>query len=367
MNQQAAILRANEGGVTFSGGEPLQQAEFVAEVIDLLDDVHVLLDTSGYGQEQDFRCLVDQSDLIYFDLKLIDSAAHRRYTGCDNTLILSNLHILDEIGKPFVVRVPLVPGITDTNQNLADIAQTLLGMHGLQRVDLLPYNKAAGSKYEYTGMQFKPDYDEFERAKPQHGDLRAGRYQGGCRMNDRLTAMKERVRAGEHRSLRQDAPIDVLAECESGQLSWCRRVACLVRRQCEAELVIIAPDERIVFTRTIPAVPPIYSEKQWTQLTAGRTLHELGPVSNICADWNLLLSQGLLGRKEVALTTRLRQVANPNSLEFIDSAVETIDALLGLADRYAHGARELGRGILQIFSSRYRLTLPAPSMKPCSQ
>ena len=80
-------------------------------------------------------------------------------------------------------------------------------------------------------------------------------------MNDRLTAMKERVRAGEHRSLRQDAPIDVLTECESEQLSWSRRVARLVRRQCEAEHVIIAPDERIVFTRTIPTVPPIYSPR----------------------------------------------------------------------------------------------------------
>src|SRR4030066_1609895 len=67
LNQQIDILRANEGGLTFSGGEPLLQADFVAEVIDLLDDVHVLLDTSGYGQEQDFRSLVDRSDLGFFD------------------------------------------------------------------------------------------------------------------------------------------------------------------------------------------------------------------------------------------------------------------------------------------------------------
>ena len=111
-------------------------------------------------------------------------------------------------------------------------------------------------------------------------------------MNERLTSMKDRVRAGEHRSLRQAAPIEVLAECETGQLSWPRRVARLVRRQCEAEQVIIEPDERIVFTRTLPCVPPIYSPEEWAQLTAGRTLHELGPVSNICADWNLLLVAG---------------------------------------------------------------------------
>jgi pyruvate formate lyase activating enzyme len=160
LNQQVYILRANEGGITFSGGEPLLQADFVAEVIDLLDDVHVLLDTSGYGQEQDFRRLVNRSDLVFFDLKLIDGIAHQHYTGCDNNLILRNLHLLNEMGKPFVARVPLVPGVTDTNQNLAGIVQALRGLSGLLRVDLLPYNKAAGSKYRYAGMEFRPDYDE---------------------------------------------------------------------------------------------------------------------------------------------------------------------------------------------------------------
>jgi pyruvate formate lyase activating enzyme len=160
LNQQVDILRANEGGITFSGGEPLLQADFVSEVIDLLDDVHVLLDTSGYGQEQDFRRLVDRSDLVFFDLKLIDGIAHQHFTGCDNGLILSNLQIINEMGKPFVVRIPLVPGVTDTNQNLASIIQILPELSGLLRVDLLPYNKAAGSKYQYAGMEFKPDYDE---------------------------------------------------------------------------------------------------------------------------------------------------------------------------------------------------------------
>ena len=160
LNQQVDILRANEGGITFSGGEPLLQVDFVIEVIDRLDDVHILLDTSGYGQEQDFRRLVDRSNLVFFDLKLIDSIEHQHYTGCDNALILKNLHNLDEMGKPFVVRVPLVPGVTDTNQNLTRIVQTLRGLSSLLRVDLLPYNKAAGSKYQYTGMEFKPDYDE---------------------------------------------------------------------------------------------------------------------------------------------------------------------------------------------------------------
>ena len=160
LNEQADILRANEGGITFSGGEPLLQADFVAEVIDLLEDVHILLDTSGYGDPQDFRSLVERSDLIYFDLKLIDRAAHRHYTGCDNEMILNNLKILSASGKPFVIRVPLVPGVTDTDENLAAIARDGARIARLVIRGSAALQQAAGSKYEYAGMEFKPDYDE---------------------------------------------------------------------------------------------------------------------------------------------------------------------------------------------------------------
>jgi pyruvate formate lyase activating enzyme len=68
--------------------------------------------------------------------------------------------LLSGSGKPFVIRVPLVPGVTDTDENLAAIAGTVGGLPGLVEVNLLPYNRAAGSKYEYAGMEFKPDYDE---------------------------------------------------------------------------------------------------------------------------------------------------------------------------------------------------------------
>ncbi len=147
LNQQASILQTNEGGITFSGGEPLFQAEFVAEVIDALADLHVLLDTCGYGTQADFLMLLARSDLVFYDLKLIDREQHLRYTGCDNDLILHNLHLLSGSGKPFVIRVPLVPGVTDTDENLAAIAETVGGLPGLVEVNLLPYNRAAGSKY----------------------------------------------------------------------------------------------------------------------------------------------------------------------------------------------------------------------------
>jgi pyruvate formate lyase activating enzyme len=160
LNQQAALLRANEGGITFSGGEPLFQAEFVGEVIDRLDDLHVVLDTCGHAPQPDFLLVLARSDLVFYDLKLVDRQAHLHYTGVDNDLILANLDLLGQSGKAFIVRVPLVPGVTDTDENLAGIAQAVENMPGLVEVDLLPYNRAAGSKYRYAGMEFKPDYDE---------------------------------------------------------------------------------------------------------------------------------------------------------------------------------------------------------------
>ncbi len=158
--QNAEILQANEGGITFSGGEPLFQAQFVAEVIDLLPGVHVLLDTCGYGGEAEFRQLVARCDLVFFDLKLMDPENHKRYTTGDNSIILRNLKVLAASGKPFVIRVPLVPGITDSDENLSAIARTVRGLPGLKYVELLPYNRAAGAKYKAAGMDFSPGFDE---------------------------------------------------------------------------------------------------------------------------------------------------------------------------------------------------------------
>lgn len=160
LNSQADLLRAAEGGVTFSGGEPLAQAAFLAEVIDHMSDLHVLLDTSGHAAEGDIRMVASRSDLVYFDLKLIDTVEHRRHTGDGNEGILRNLRALSTMKVPFVVRVPLIPGVTDTEENLTGIARTVKGLSGLQRVDLLPYNHAAGAKYAACGMTYQPTFEE---------------------------------------------------------------------------------------------------------------------------------------------------------------------------------------------------------------
>ena len=160
LKRQSTIFNLNEGGVTFSGGEPLMQADFVAEVIDQLEGVHILLDTSGQGSTTSFRRLLDRVDLVYFDLKLINTEIHKRFTGQDNKLILQNLSLMSQSGVPFVIRVPLIPSITDTPENLRAIANTVRDIPGLLGVELLPYNKSAGAKYHAAGMIWMPDYNE---------------------------------------------------------------------------------------------------------------------------------------------------------------------------------------------------------------
>ena len=160
LNPLAPVLNSSGGGVTFSGGEPLLQASFIIEVAGLLEIEHILLDTSGYGKLDDFARLLQCVDLVYFDLKLVDASLFRRYTSGNISLVLKNLEYLKSTGKPFVIRVPLVPGVTDTDENLSAIAGVVRGSPGLVSVDLLPYNILAGAKYPAAGLEFIPGFDE---------------------------------------------------------------------------------------------------------------------------------------------------------------------------------------------------------------
>ena len=163
-------------------------------------------------------------------------------------------------------------------------------------------------------------------------------FQSKFALEPRLVEMKQALQKGFYRQYRTSPMVDLLVECDAGQLSWPRRAARLTRRMCEAQKVVIQPGEKIVFTRTIATIPPVYSESQRRALTAGCELHELGPISNICADWEMVLSQGLLNRRKTALMARQRTKEDPQAVEFLDCAIETIDAVLDLACRYAEEA-----------------------------
>lgn len=159
------LLNEAGGGVTFSGGEPLAQPDFLCECLDLLKgETHRAVQTSGYGPAEVFRRVLERSDFFLYDLKLLDPVTHQRYTGADNTPILCNFRTLCGSGKPFVARIPLIPGVTDTESNLT-AAAGFLRENGVRSVELLPYNPFAGSKYASVGRRYQPGFDE--RALPR--------------------------------------------------------------------------------------------------------------------------------------------------------------------------------------------------------
>jgi pyruvate formate lyase activating enzyme len=165
IGSQADLLRDMKGGVTFSGGEPLMQADFLHAVLDRLSNIHILLDTCGHAQPDVFASVVKRCSMVYYDLKLMDRNAHIQYCGVPNDLILENFNQLDELGVPYVVRVPLAPGLTDTWDNLATIAEACRNQKSLPEIDLLPYNKMAGGKYKSAGRDFVPTWPEQQPVK----------------------------------------------------------------------------------------------------------------------------------------------------------------------------------------------------------
>lgn len=164
--RQADFLR-ERGGVTFSGGEPMMQPEFVLAVSRLVRPLHLAIETCGHAAPNVYRKVIAAMDYVHQDVKLMDGDQHRRFTGQDNALILENVRwLLAEGGRPVVIRVPLIPGVTDTRGNLAAIAALCAGSRWLRRVELLPYNFAAGAKYRLLGRDYHPPFDESAPCRP---------------------------------------------------------------------------------------------------------------------------------------------------------------------------------------------------------
>lgn len=151
LRDNAAYCRASGGGITLSGGEPLMQAEFVGALAELLRDNHLAIQTSGYARPETFRRVAEQMDYVMLDLKLADRELHKQYTGVYNDVILENLAYLKDSGKAFVIRTPLIPGITDTSENLGAIEKIIDGAPW----EKLEYNAMAGAKYPMLGMRYE--------------------------------------------------------------------------------------------------------------------------------------------------------------------------------------------------------------------
>ncbi len=154
------IILNKGGGVTFSGGEPFMQKDFLLECLALLKgELHTAIQTCGYTDADTFKRAMELADYFLYDIKLVDSELHKRYTGVPNERIQANFKALAESGKDFVVRVPLIPGVIDTEENITAIAR-LISSYGITYAELLPYNKMAGGKYKLAMREYKPDFDD---------------------------------------------------------------------------------------------------------------------------------------------------------------------------------------------------------------
>jgi pyruvate formate lyase activating enzyme len=145
------------GGVTFSGGEPLLQHDFLNTLlIECKErDIHTIVQTCGFASYEIIDRVRDKVDLFLYDIKIMDDRKHVKYTGASNVRILENLKKLAENGSSIVVSFPIIPGISDDEKNVTRIAQFIQPLPNIKQVNLLPYHRAGIEKYKNLGKPYR--------------------------------------------------------------------------------------------------------------------------------------------------------------------------------------------------------------------
>ena len=171
--QDRIFYEESGGGATFSGGEPLLQPEFLEALLLACRsrDIRTAVDTSGLAAAATLLRIAPLTDLFLFDLKLLDDDLHRRHCGVSNRLILSNLQALASAHANLWLRVPLIPGINDGDDNLKALARFAAALPGIQQINLLPYHKTGVRKFRQVGQSYaldhlaEPSPEQMERAR----------------------------------------------------------------------------------------------------------------------------------------------------------------------------------------------------------
>ena len=152
------VFEESEGGVTFSGGEPFYQFEFLKNLLMILKSyrIHTTVDTSGYTSKENIIEVMDYIDLFLFDLKNLDNDEHIKYTGVPNNGILDNFNFLIQNNKKIIVRVPVIPGVNDTASNINQLKKFLSLYTGfIKELHLLPYHSSGLNKYKKLNLENK--------------------------------------------------------------------------------------------------------------------------------------------------------------------------------------------------------------------
>ena len=154
LEKERVFMDESTGGVTFSGGEPFLQHDFLTEMLKICKSmgIHTTVDTSLFVPWENIFTVIKYIDLFLVDLKLMDSDLHERYTGVPNELILDNLRKLSELDVPVIIRIPVIPELTTTEENITQTISFLKSLNGkIKEVDLLPFHNTANGKYKRFG------------------------------------------------------------------------------------------------------------------------------------------------------------------------------------------------------------------------
>ncbi|HZW81865.1 MAG TPA: glycyl-radical enzyme activating protein [Candidatus Deferrimicrobium sp.] len=157
IEKDSVFYAESDGGVTFTGGEPLLQAGFLRELLEGCKEreIHIAVETTGFAPQEKIQELVPLVDLWLYDLKLIDDQCHRQATGVSNKLILENLEFLARQHCKVIVRIPLIPGINDNEENIAASGEFISSLLHIKEVHLLPYHKAGTEKYRRLQRRYE--------------------------------------------------------------------------------------------------------------------------------------------------------------------------------------------------------------------
>ncbi len=175
VRQDKPFYDSSGGGVTLSGGEPTQQMSFIHHFLKALkaEGIQTAIETCGlFNYERFLKQAVPWLDLVYFDLKLIDDFQSRRYTGCSNRTVLGNFsRLVAEAGIPVVPRIPLIPGITDSEHNLRGLAD-YMREYGIKTCSLMPYNPLWQDKLERLGKSSRYRRTSFLTPEEQESSVK---------------------------------------------------------------------------------------------------------------------------------------------------------------------------------------------------
>lgn len=159
LEKDRIFLEQSGGGVTFSGGEPMMQNEFLKEALEACRSVgfHTAVDTSGYASAESFKAIMPLTDLFLFDIKHLDDSKHFEYTGVTNIGILDNLRMLLKSGKDVMIRIPVIPGKNDDAVHLSELRNLLarLKCRNLKKINLLPFHRTGASKYRKFNLPYR--------------------------------------------------------------------------------------------------------------------------------------------------------------------------------------------------------------------